>query len=573
MTRPDDFAVRQQALSVNHSCIVQAPAGSGKTELLIRRYLTLLARVEQPEQVLAITFTRKAAAEMLTRVVQLLEGAALGESPAGDEFLAEGWRLARAVVEQDRRQQWGIIQQPARLRIVTIDSFSQGLNQALPLLAGSGVQLIPTDNPELLYREAARELLAGIDQGSACKAELMTLLGHLDNQRRRLEGLLVEMLSKRDQWLKALPHPKQYDQFIAGMERSLARLCAQWLERWRTAMPSAWFLQLADLIDYAAGNFENQQPALTGPAHHRDDELNELDYWRAVVGLLLTQEGNPRKTVNKSQGFPPGKGDPADKKAAFIQLIAELNKTPNALAVLTELTRLPAPSMSAEDRELIRTLVVVLHYAAAELQLVFQARGEGDFAELSLRALQALSAEERAGDGPSELALALDYKLQHILVDEFQDTSWLQYRLIELLTAGWQPGDGRTLFLVGDPMQSIYRFREADVGLFLRAWQEPIGDLELQPLTLSANFRSDAPLVEDNNRLFQQLFPTTNDIARGAVRFSPSTPTRTGVSQTGLFCHGFSGEAARTDEALALAMQIEAAPGQGQGDAILVKSR
>jgi len=451
---------------------------------------------------------------------------------------------------------------------LTIDAFSQGLNQALPLLAGSGVQLSPTDNPLLLYRQAVRELLAGIDQESACQQELMALLRHLDNRRSQLEGLLVQMLARRDQWLKLLPHPSQFGEFIKEMERSLTWVCKQGLSDWLAAMPQGWFSELTELVGYAADNLQERGAVLRLPAEVAPESVVALDYWLAVASLLLTNDGGVRKAPNKNQGFPAGKGEPAERKAALAQLLGELSDTPDALALLVQLRGLPTPAISAEDGELIRALVVVLHYAAAELQLVFQQRGEGDFAELSLRALQALS----DADGPTELALALDYRLQHILVDEFQDTSWLQYRLIELLTAGWQADDGRTLFLVGDPMQSIYRFREADVGLFLRARQQPVGELRLQSLTLTANFRSDGQLVEANNQLFAELFPAADDIDRGAVKFSPSTLSREGSAESGLFCHGFSGDAARSDEASALA-DLLAQPQVGNGDAILVKNK
>ena len=68
--------------------------------------------------------------------------------------------------------------------------------------------------------------------------------------------------------------------------------------------------------------------------------------------------------------------------------------------------------------------------------------------------------------------MRLDYRIEHLLVDEFQDTSRAQYELLDALTGQWSDGDGRTLFLVGDPMQSILRFREAEVGLFLRCWAD-----------------------------------------------------------------------------------------------------
>jgi ATP-dependent exoDNAse (exonuclease V) beta subunit len=101
--------------------------------------------------------------------------------------------------------------------------------------------------------------------------------------------------------------------------------------------------------------------------------------------------------------------------------------------------------------EVLEAILKLLPYAAAHLKLVFGERGEADFTEVAQGAVRALGSPE----APTDLLLALDYRVKHILVDEFQDTSLSQWELLSLLTSEWVPGDGRTLFLVGDPMQSI----------------------------------------------------------------------------------------------------------------------
>src|SRR5690606_32824977 len=147
-------------------------------------------------------------------------------------------------------------------------------------------------------------------------------------------------------------------------------------------------------------------------------------------------------------------------------------------------------------------MLSALRAAAGQLRLVFDERGQVDFAALSEAALKALGEEER----PTDLALALDGRIEHLLVDEFQDTSHSQMRLLEKLTLGWTPGDGRTVFLVGDPMQSIYRFREAEVGLFLHAKEKGLGNIALESLNLTDNFRSQANIFDWVNSTFQPLF-------------------------------------------------------------------
>jgi ATP-dependent exoDNAse (exonuclease V) beta subunit len=107
-------------------------------------------------------------------------------------------------------------------------------------------------------------------------------------------------------------------------------------------------------------------------------------------------------------------------------------------------------------------------------------------------------------------------------VDEFQDTSAEQNSLMCKLVAGWQEGDGRTLFIVGDPMQSIYRFREAEVGNFLQAWKGRLGEVRLNPVHLTVNFRSTHGVVDWVNRTFVKVFPAVDNIEKGAVAYSPA---------------------------------------------------
>src|SRR5439155_416445 len=262
-----DAAARERALDVRRSFIVQAPAGSGKTDLLVRRFLKLLSSVQKPEEILAITFTKKAAAEMRKRILK--------ELPNSGEIAH-------------------------RLRIQTIDAFCAALTRQVPVLARFGAQPEIVEDARDLYWEAASRVFQQFNPASE------KLLAHLDNNVPLATGLLANMLDNRDRWLR---------------------------------------------------------------------------------------------------------------KTGAVPTRAELEAT-----------------LAAERERLLR-----------------KAKALGSV------------------DDPSDLLLSLDQKISHVLVDEFQDTSLSQFELLTKLTSGWQPGDGRTLFLVGDPMQSIYRFREAEVSLFLQA--------------------------------------------------------------------------------------------------------
>src|SRR5579862_4993417 len=149
---------REHALSPTESFIVQAPAGSGKTELLIQRFLTLLNHVKVPEEILAITFTKKAANEMRMRVMNALKQAA--SEPEPDSAHAKlTWRLAKRVLQRDNEYQWSLMQNPNQLRIQTIDSLCTYITKQLPLLSHFGSSPQIADNPLFLYREAVQEVL------------------------------------------------------------------------------------------------------------------------------------------------------------------------------------------------------------------------------------------------------------------------------------------------------------------------------------------------------------------------------------------------------------------------------
>ena len=156
-----DSRIRQRALQPDQSFLIQAPAGSGKTELLIQRYLRLLAVVKNPEEILAITFTRKAGAEMRGRIISALDSARAGAAPK-EAHLQIGYGLAMAAIERDRELDWQLRRQPTRLRIGTIDAVNSRLSRRAPLQATTP----DADSPQL----RAQRGLAGCGSDSGLRA-------------------------------------------------------------------------------------------------------------------------------------------------------------------------------------------------------------------------------------------------------------------------------------------------------------------------------------------------------------------------------------------------------------------
>ena len=525
----EDETARTRALDVA-SFIVEAPAGAGKTELLTQRFLRLLAVVDHPEEVLALTFTNKAATEMRDRILGSLERAARGEMPEQPhKQLTFG--LASQVLAHDAERGWGLLGHPGRLRITTLDALCASLARQMPYLSRFGAQPGVAEDADAHYATAARRTLEMVEAGTPDAEVVAAALAFMDNNAGRLEKLLITMLGRRDQWLH---HASRIESgamkgeveagFAALIERDLG-LVAGLLDGRTQSL-------LMPLARFAAANVPGQLDPVFAWNSPLTAAIANLPQWQAVAGLLLTGTGTLRKTVDKRIGFPADK-EFGDQKKAMLDLLAELRGVAGLEDALAMLVKLPQPELSNGEWATVECFSRLLRLAAGQLWLAFQEAGEVDFIEIAARAGLALGDDE----APTDLAQALDYRIRHLLVDEFQDTSPSQVGLIEKLTRGWMPDDGRTLFVVGDPMQSIYRFRKADVGLFLRVRERGIGDIRLGHLRLFRNNRSYPGIVDWVNAAFPGIFPAADSPEAGAVRYAESAATRPARADSGVVVH------------------------------------
>ena len=514
---PDGLA-RFQGVHPHHSFIVQAPAGSGKTSLLAQRFLALLSQVNSPEQIVAMTFTKKAAAEMRERIVEALM---IGEQPLteGASLVdANTWQLARKALLRDKEQGWSLLKNPNRLRIKTIDGLNSYLVGQMPLLSKMGGQSQLLQDATPAYQEAVRQVL----KMPQLEEPVGRLLRLVNGRFGRAESLLMNMLAKRDQWMRTLI---QYQGEAArevlenALQEIVNKVLAEQLGELYYLKPA--FEEACAIADYAVQHNQPKLSVLCG-AWPIAEDTSETEKWQVLADWLLTAQNEVRKTVTKNNGFPAGKGEAKEQKDRFLDVLEQVRVAAanhaKVLPGLVMLKNLPKPDYSDEQWQDLQWLIQLLTISAGFLKLVFQQTGQADYIEIAQAASQALGSELE----PTDLAQQLDYQIQHLLVDEFQDTSSEQFKLLKQLIAGWQTDDGRTLFLVGDPMQSIYRFREAEVGNFLEAWKGQLGTVTLKPLNLEVNFRSTAGVVNWVNKAFSQILPSQGDKESGAVSYSDS---------------------------------------------------
>lgn len=498
--RPPDQDHRERAIDPAQSVLLSAPAGSGKTGVLLLRYLRCLLTVARPEQVVAITFTNKAAGEIKERVIAALRSIDNRDAP-GNGFEADIRNLVTLVLQRDRELGWQLHDNTARLRITTFDSFCGSLVRRLPILSGLGGATPDTD-AEALYNQAIANLFRSLAD-DACPEPLAraleNLLAYGSNRLDSLRPLLVNLLAKRDQWISGI---LQGD--IDAMEQALAdEVEARFTPAWQRVRQFGIeelvraFVELSEVSDkhaWAAGFDGELGDNLDSDTMARIQQL---------ARAILSNDGALYKPGSvRYAGFT--KGQPGtDLAKAWLSDIEEQGASEVVAEALGVIRELPPPFLPDFSRQRVEDFRIALRYLLAHLRLVFEQAGGMDFAEIAQRAITAVSQE----GGEVSQALLDEDRIQHILVDEMQDTSVSQIDLLRHLTREWQPDDGRSVFFCGDLQQSIYAFRGSLVSLFDQLSQRSeFANRPLQQLQLTANFRSSPDLVQWINSAFRTLF-------------------------------------------------------------------
>ena len=436
-----DRAARDFATDPRHNVVLEASAGTGKTSVLVERYLNLLRADVEPSNVLAITFTRQAAAEMRGRIIAQLRADAM-ESPSA-------------------RSRWNSLRDRlGEVSISTVDAFCLSLLREFPLEADLDPGFALADETEVprLVQDAVERALAvaaAVAKDDPGVAALVARLGPW-----RAHTALTALLGRR------LVVPTALHEFLAHAPRGLTLdgVCGD------------AFRRLADLVDghrrplelmIAAGPADEPTFSLVARDLQRLADLADADPATARGSLdrlrefFLTQKGTTRSDFGSGLGLPP------PVKRRFREAAADL-----ASHVREILLRF--------DRDvnvvMVRAVQRLFGIAVSEYQRELELRARLDFSDVLHKAIELL----RQMDEFARSRYRLESRYQHVLVDEFQDTSRAQWELVSLLVQAWGEGSGLvheapvspSIFIVGDRKQSIYRFRDADISVLHAAASE-----------------------------------------------------------------------------------------------------
>jgi ATP-dependent helicase/nuclease subunit A len=516
-----DEAARRDAVDPGRNVVLEASAGTGKTRVLVERYVNLLRAGVQPEHILAITFTRKAAAEMRERIIDRL-------------------REASRTSELDRARWREIKERLGEIAISTIDAFCLSLLREFPLEADvdPGFDLAAdTEVPRLVGESLTQALriCRGLAKDDDDIALVFAQLGE-----RRLRLGLAALIDRR------LVAPDALRRYLARGPRQLTAesACRAAIDRFRDLLTGVRggleaFLRDGPVHDpqfaMLAGDIRRLADPSGMPLETRQGRAALRAAIDRVRGYFLTQDGRPRGEKFGGTGF---NADDCVNEAAWKrhrQLAAELS-----------------PAMADAIRGFRRDLNVIMSrgvwrifgVALSQYRQTLEARALLDFSGVLERAVRLL----KDMDEFAQSRYKLEARYRHVLVDEFQDTSRAQWDLVAQLVRSWGEGLGAaadalppSIFIVGDRKQSIYGFRDADVAVLDEA-AGLVGSLRQEGdarRAISVSFRAVPELLAFVNDLFEAIekAPERTDAFRygDTDRFPiESTPGESATSPLGL---------------------------------------
>jgi ATP-dependent helicase/nuclease subunit A len=501
-----DAEARRIAVDPTQNVVLEASAGTGKTRVLVERYVNLLLAGVEPDQILAITFTRKAAAEMRLRIIERLK-----EAARTSQLTPAAWNALR--------------ERLGDIAISTIDAFCLSLIREFPLEAGvePGFDLADeTQVPRLIGEALDRSLRIGRHLAQTSPDVAMVFI---QLRERRLREGMAALLDRR------LVASHVLRRFLQSGPKALTPegACASAASRLNDALHAA-----SDGIDALLREGPLGHPqfamlaadlrALTRGSSRSYAAAAEQAAFRMLIDRIrayfLTQEGAPRK----ARGFGS-----SEFKKEHCASEAGWKRHRDAVEAV-------APSIEQAVHAFRRDLNVILsrgvwrlfQLSLAQYQKTLESYAVLDFAGVLERAVDLLKQMEEF----SQSRYKLEARYQHVLVDEFQDTNRAQWELVSLLVRSWGEGFGvaegalaPSIFVVGDRKQSIYGFRDAEVAVL----DEAAGFVaalrpEGQPRqAISTSFRGVPELLRFVNDLFSEIGRTATEAPRrDAFRYEES---------------------------------------------------
>jgi ATP-dependent helicase/nuclease subunit A len=518
-----DAEARRLAIDPRRNVALEASAGTGKTRVLVDRYVALLSCGVSPRHILAITFTRKAAAEMRQRILQELAKRERDQT------------IAKEIILEVRESLGDIA-------ISTIDAFCLALLREFPLEADVDPAFDLADETETprLVEEALEQTMRAGRGIAAEQPEMAMLFGELGEFQLR-QGL-ARLLDRRLVAWDAL------NRFVRGAEHAtIDQALSDLFSRLRAAFASV------------PGGVEALLS--TGPAHAdfvlfaRDlrqllaDPAPEPATTQALLERvrehLLTQSGEPRKrfTAYKKSDFRSSQD--YDRHLGMVQALG-----PHLSDALKKFR-------TGLNLVLARAVRQLFAIAVKEYQRTLRKHAVLDFADVLQRTLALLSQMDEF----SRSRFKLEARYQHVLVDEFQDTSRAQWELVELLVRSWAAGNSMadrdpTIFIVGDRKQSIYGFRDAEVAVLDEAahYIEALRHMGQVRTAITRSFRSVRPLLHFVNDLCTAIDKAPERV--DAFRYSQDDEFPLGPAETADEALGLVGALSDAAQADAVAEEI-----------------